>query len=98
MHRVRHFVVQHLRTCTSCQLANVEHTKTRGLLQPLTIPTKKWQSTHMDCIVKLPPVVDQGRSYDQVLVFTDRATKMVHLVPTCAKATDIDTATAFHGR
>ena len=49
----------------------------------------------MDWIVKLPPVVDQGRTYDQVLVFTDRATKMVHLVPTWAKATVIDTATQF---
>ena len=42
-----------------------------------------------------PPVVDQGRTYDQVLVFTDRATKMVHLVHTWAKATAIDTATMF---
>ena len=39
----------------------------------------------MDWIVKLPPVVDQSRTYDQVLVFTDRATKMVHIVPTWAK-------------
>ena len=95
MHRARHFVLQHVRTCASCQLANVEHTKTRGLLQPLTIPTRKWQYVHMDWIVKLPPVVYQCRTYDQVLVFTDRATKMVHLAPTCAKATAIDTATQF---
>ena len=40
-------------------------------------------------------MVDQGRTYDQVLVFTDRATEMVHLVPTWAKATAIDTATMF---
>ena len=47
----------------------------------------------MNWIVKFPTVVDQGRTYDQVLVFTDRATKMVHLVPTLAKATANDTAT-----
>ena len=41
------------------------------------------------------PVVDQGRTSDQVLVFTDRATEMVHLVPTWVKATAIDTATMF---
>ena len=41
------------------------------------------------------PVVDQDRTSDQVLVFTDRATEMVHLVPTWAKATAIDTATMF---
>ena len=40
-------------------------------------------------------MVDQGRTYDQVLVLTDRATEMVHLVPTWAKATAIDTATMF---
>ena len=45
--------------------------------------------------MKLPPVVDHGRTYDQALVFTDRATKMVHLVPTWAKATAIDTNPQF---
>ena len=95
MHRVRPFVLQHVRTCASCQISKVEHTKTRGFLQPLTIPTRKWQSVHVDWIVKLPPVVDQCRTYDQVRVFTDSATKVVQLVPTWAKATAIDTATMF---
>ena len=40
-------------------------------------------------------MVDQGRTYDQVLVFTDHVTKMVHLVPTWAKVTGIDTAIVF---
>ena len=40
-------------------------------------------------------MVDQGRTYDQVLVFTDHVTKMVHLVPTWAKVTAIDTAIMF---
>ena len=40
-------------------------------------------------------MVDQGCTYDQVLVFTDRTTKMVHLVPTWAKVTAIDTAIMF---
>ena len=46
--------LQHVHTRAGRQLAKVEHTKTRGLLQPLTIPTRKWQSVHMDWIVKLP--------------------------------------------
>ena len=37
----------------------------------------------------------QGLTFDQVLVFADRATEMVHIVPTWAKATAIDTATMF---
>ena len=81
MQRVRHFVLQHVRTCAGFQLAKVDYTKTSGLLQPLTIPTQKWQSVHIDWIVKLPPVVDQGRTYDQVLVFTDRATKITSYPP-----------------
>ena len=40
-------------------------------------------------------MVGQGCTYDQVLVFTDRATKMVHLAPTWAKGTAIDTAIMF---
>ena len=47
--------LQHVHTRAGRQLAKVEHTKTRGLLQPLTISTRKWQSVHMDWIVKLPP-------------------------------------------
>ena len=98
MHRVRHFVLQHVRTCTSCQLAKVEHTKTRGLLQPLTIPTRKWQSVHVDWIVKLPPVVDQGRTYDQVLVFTDRAKKWFTNVPSLLQPMFLDSSVQVRTR
>ena len=41
MHRVRHFVFLHVCTCASCLLVKVERTKARGLLQPLTIPSRK---------------------------------------------------------
>ncbi|XP_057823527.2 uncharacterized protein LOC131035817 [Cryptomeria japonica] len=51
-----------------------EHTFPAGLLQPLPIPDKKWESISMDFITGLPRV--QGR--DCIYVVVDRLTKFTH--------------------
>jgi hypothetical protein len=48
--------------------------KPAGLLQPLSVPERKWQSVGMDFIVRLP-MTEAG--HDALLVVTDRLTKMV---------------------
>jgi hypothetical protein len=50
-----------------------------GKLQPLSIPRRRWESVSMDLIVKLPTTAD---GHDSILVFVDRLSRMVHLVPT----------------
>jgi hypothetical protein len=50
-----------------------------GKLQPLSIPGRTWESVSMDLIVELLNTAD---GHDLVLVFVDRLSKMVHLVPT----------------
>ena len=50
-----------------------------GKLQPLSIPGRRWESVSMDLIVKLPTTAD---GHDSILVFVDRLSKMVHLMPT----------------
>ena len=67
--------------CDICQRTKSERGRHRGLLRAIEIPYRRWQSVSMDWVA-LPSC--QG--YDSVLTFTDRATKMVHLVK--ARATD----------
>jgi hypothetical protein len=49
-------VLKHIRDCTTCQQNKFEQTHPIGLLQPLPIPEKKWESISMDFITCLPRV------------------------------------------
>src|SRR5437588_7989111 len=48
-----------------------------GLLQPLEIPTKPWESISMDFVTDLP----ESEGYDAIWVVVDRLTKMAHFLP-----------------
>jgi hypothetical protein len=56
----------------------INNKKTGGLLQPLPIPEKQWQTVTMDLIVALPPTLDGNTS---LVVFVDKLTKMIHIAP-----------------
>ena len=64
----------------------------QGSLQPLQLPLRRWQSISMDCVVALPALMRNGQLFDAVLTITDRATSMVHLIPTNAHKTAEKTA------
>ncbi|KAJ9532204.1 hypothetical protein QJQ45_003892 [Haematococcus lacustris] len=70
----------YVRSCHSCQVNKSSAKKPAGLLQPLPIPERPWDSVSMDLIVKLP--ASGPNKYDSILVFVDILTKMVHLVMT----------------
>ena len=70
-------VVKYCRACPSCQLNKARNTKPAGLLQPLDIPGRRWESISMDFIVELP-LSKAGN--DSILVIVDRLSKMTHLV------------------
>lgn len=40
--------------CLTCQQVKIEHQRPSGLLQPLDLPTWKWESICMDCVIGLP--------------------------------------------
>ena len=65
---------------------------TPGLLQPLDIPSRCWDSVSMDFITQLPQST-QGNT--QICVFVDRFSKMVHLVPLPTDATAMVVAQAY---
>ena len=83
--KMRDEIQHHVRTCAICQVAKAKSVKPGGQLQPLPIPTDRWESIAMDFITDLP-CTPSGK--DAILVFVDRLTRMVLFAP-CTK--DIDT-------
>jgi hypothetical protein len=49
-----------------------------GLLQPLSIPSWKWEEISMDFIVGLPPTV---KNHNSIWVIVDHLTKLAHFIP-----------------
>ncbi|KAJ9520225.1 hypothetical protein QJQ45_030181, partial [Haematococcus lacustris] len=86
-------VKSYVRSCHSCQVNKSSAKKPAGLLQPLPIPERPWDSVSMDLIVKLP--ASGPNKYDSILVFVDRLTKMVHLVKTWESMTATQYAKLF---
>jgi len=78
------YVTNYGAQCDSCQRVKASTQKPYGKLQPLPIPGRQWEDVAMDLITDLPPATD---GCDALIVFTDRLTKMVHLVP-CKKTCD----------
>ena len=72
--RIKHFV----QTCNNCQRNKMERTPIRGLLEPLQIPSQKWQSISIDWISGLPTSANEN---DCILTIVERLTHMVHLIP-----------------
>jgi hypothetical protein len=66
--------MRHINECVTCQQNKLEKTLPAGLLHPLPILEKKWESISMDFITGLPKV--QGK--DCIYVVVDRLTKFAH--------------------
>ena len=60
--------------CLVCQQNKGETIKTPGLLQPLAIPSQRWEEVSMDFIIGLPK--SEGKSV--IMVVVDRLTKYAH--------------------
>ena len=52
--------------------------KTAGPLNPLPVPSWKWEDISMDFIVGLPRT---QKGYNSIWVIVDRLTKMAHFLP-----------------
>jgi hypothetical protein len=63
--------------CDTCLRVKASHLKTAGKLQPLPIPSWKWDDTSMDFVVGLPLT---PRNHDSIWVIVDRLTKTVHFI------------------
>lgn len=85
MYRWEHMkgdVIEFVKSCRTCQWSKAPRHKPYGLLQPLPVPTRPWESISMDFISGLPPAVRRRRAYDAVLVIVCRFSKMCLYIPT----------------
>jgi hypothetical protein len=60
------------------QRIKASHSKSAGALQPLSIPSWKWDDISMDFIVGLP---NTSRHHDSIWVIVNRLTKVTHFLP-----------------
>lgn len=60
--------------CLTFQKSKIEHHKSLGLMQLLSIPERKWNNISMDFVTSLPKTM---KGYDSIWVVVDRLTKSV---------------------
>ena len=80
---------EYVRHCDVCQRTNYRREKPAGLLQPLPVPDRRWDSISMDFVVELPST---RSGHDAMLVFVDRLTKMVRIASTTTEVAAEGTA------
>jgi transposase InsO family protein len=88
---MRSFVQAWVQSCSVCQQAKTDRTRSPGLLQPLDIPPAAWNTISMDFIEGLP----KSSRYNCVLVVVDLFTKYAHFVPLTHPFTAVGVAHAF---
>ncbi|GKC16128.1 retrotransposon protein, putative, ty3-gypsy subclass, partial [Tanacetum coccineum] len=74
---MKHDVARFLAKCLTCQQVKIEHQCVSGLLQPLDIPTWKWDQISMDFVTGLPRTFKKN---DTICVVIDRLTKLAHFL------------------
>jgi len=74
----------HISRRTTCQQVKADHRKTVGLLQPLEVPTWKWEQISMDFIDGLPRT---RKGNESIWVIVDRLTKSAHFISVKATRT-----------
>ncbi|WVZ91053.1 hypothetical protein U9M48_037275 [Paspalum notatum var. saurae] len=76
--RMKREIAKYVPECDVCQRVKADHLKPAGMLQPLAVPSWKWEDIHMDFIVGLPRT---QKGYDSIWVIIDRLTKSAHFIP-----------------
>jgi hypothetical protein len=76
--RMKREIAKYVAECDICQRIKASHLKVAGPLQPLPIPSWKWEDVSMDFVTGLPPT---SQHHDSVWVIVDRLTKTAHFIP-----------------
>lgn len=91
--RMHHMVNSYCSSCPACQSIKGSTQKSAGLLQPLPIPRRKWDSVSLDLIVQLPKTKS---GHTAIVNFVDRATKMIICEPTFNEVTAAQLANLYY--
>jgi hypothetical protein len=70
-------IAKYVSACDTCHRMKASHLKSVAVLQPLSIPTWKWDDISVDFIVGLPLT---ARKKDSIWVIMDRLTKTAHFI------------------
>jgi hypothetical protein len=89
MRDVKHYV----KTCPSCALGKSSTQKPAGLLQPLPIPEKRFETITMDFVTALP---ETPSGHDAIMIMVDKLTKRMFLAPTTSNVTAVEAAELFY--
>jgi hypothetical protein len=76
--RMKREIAKYVSECDTCRRVKASHLRVSGTLQPLPIPSWKWEDISMDFIVGLP---NTSQKYDSIWVIIDRLTKTAHFLP-----------------
>jgi transposase InsO family protein len=82
-HGMKREIAFYIARCDVFQCVKAEHQRPAGLLQPLKIPTWKWEEVGMDFITSL---LRSNRGHDSIWVIIDCRTKVANFLP--VKTTD----------
>jgi transposase InsO family protein len=86
---MRKDIEDYVRGCVVCASTKASQQLPTGLLHPLPIPSRPWETISIDFVGPLPRTSDY---YDFILVIIDKFTKMAHFVPTTTNVTAAKTA------
>lgn len=90
--KMRETVQTFVQSCASCQHNKASNQRPYGLLHPLEIPDTRWHTITMDFVTDLPKT---PAGHTAILVFVDKLTKYVHLVPTTMSCTAEEVSRLF---
>jgi hypothetical protein len=76
--RMKREIAMYISECYIYQRVKASHLKTAGILQPLPIPSWKWEDINMDFIIGLP---NTSQRHDSIWIIVDRLTKTAHFIP-----------------
>jgi hypothetical protein len=76
--KIKNKIAKYVARYDTCRRVKVVHLKLAGMLQPLPIPSWKWEDISMDFITRLPKTL---RGFDSIWVIVDRLTKLAHFIP-----------------
>ena len=78
-------------TCVTCKRSKPNNQKPYGLLNPLAVPSKPWESIGVDFVGPLPLSSNQDGEFDSITVVICLLTAMVEVIPsrTNYKAQDV---------
>jgi hypothetical protein len=71
-------ITKYVAGCDTCRRVKAVHLKSAKMLQPLPIPSWKWEDISIDFITRLPKT---SRGFDSIWVIVDHLTKSTHFIP-----------------